>query len=319
MLRPALGDRTRSDEFAHRIPAMTATTPGQALAREAVLDVPTPLGLEGIEFIEYTTPRAQALGQLLEQVGFRPVARHRSREVLLYRQGDMNIVINAHGQPPAAEGAAAAAPQIAAMALRVLDAGAAHRRVVDLGAWPVPVKVQPMELHIPGMHGVGQSRVYFVDRWREFSIYDVDFVPIPPVASQVPPLAGMHWFGVVQYVGLERASDWCEFYGSLFGFTVLPAEQTFGILPAGNILRSPCGTFYLQLIEPASDSEDFTSAEHLQRVAFGTPDVPAAVRALRDRGVDFVEASALHSTARGALTREQLGGVMFELVHHHHG
>jgi len=284
----------------------------QSLAREAVLDVPNPLALEGIEFIEYTTPKPQALGQLLEQVGFRPVARHRSREVLLYRQGGMNVVINAHGLPPDA----GETPQIAAIALRVRDAGAAHRRVVELGAWPVPVKVQPMELHIPGVHGVGTSRVYFVDRWREFSIYDVDFVPIPTVAPEVPPLAGMHWFGVVQYVGLERAADWCAFYGSLFGFTVLNPDQTFGILPAGNILRSPCGTFYLQLIEPASDSEDLTTAEHLHRVAFGAPDVPAAVRALRERGVDFVEATALHSTARGALTREQLGGVMFELVHH---
>jgi len=285
----------------------------QALAREAVLDVPNPLGLEGVEFIEYTTPRPQALGQLLEQVGFRPVARHRSREVLLYRQGDMNVVINAHG---IAKDGSDETPQIAAIALRVRDAGAAHRRVVELGAWPVPVKVQPMELHIPGVHGVGTSRVYFIDRWREFSIYDVDFVPIPTVEGTVPALAGMHWFGVVQYVGLARAVDWCAFYGSLFGFTVLSPEQTFGILPAGNILRSPCGTFFLQLIEPASDSEDLVTAEHLHRVAFGTPDVPAAVRALRERGVDFVEASALHSTARGALTREQLGGVMFELVHH---
>jgi len=284
----------------------------QSLAREAVLDVPNPLGLEGIEFIEYTTPKPQAMGQLLEQVGFRPVARHRSREVLLYRQGGMNVVINAHGLPPDA----GETPQIAALALRVRDAAAAHRRVVELGAWPVPVKVQPMELHIPGVHGVGTSRVYFVDRWREFSIYDVDFVPIPTVAREVPALAGMHWFGVVQYVGLERAADWCEFYGSLFGFTVLSPEQTFGILPAGNILRSPCGTFYLQLIEPAGDSEDLATAEHLHRLAFGTPEVPAAVRALRERGVEFVEATALHSTARGALTREQLGGVMFELVHH---
>jgi len=284
----------------------------QSLAREAVLDVPNPLGLEGIEFIEYTTPRPQALGQLLEQVGFRPVARHRSREVLLYRQGGMNVVINAHGVGPGNGDA----PQIAAIALRVRDAAAAHRRVVELGAWPVPVNVQPMELHIPGVHGVGRSKVYFIDRWREFSIYDVDFVPIPTVAAEVPALERMHWFGVVQYVGLERAADWCAFYGSLFGFTVLGAEQTFGILPAGNILRSPCGTFYLQLIEPASDSEDLVTAEHLHRVAFGTPDVPKAVRALRERGIDFVEASALHSTARGALTREALGGVMFELVHH---
>lgn len=284
--------------------------------REPLAVAGNPLGIEGIEFVEYTSARPQALGHVLERMGFRPVARHRSREVLLYRQGGMNVVINAHGLPDTAGAPTGETAQIAAIALRVRDAGAAHRRLVQLGAWPVLVNVQPMELHIPGVHGAGQSKVYFVDRWREFSIYDVDFVPIPTVERNVPALEGLHWFGVVQYVGLERAADWCAFYGSLFGFSVLPAEQTFGILPAGNILRSPCGTFYLQLIEPASDSEDLATAEHLHRVAFGAPDVPRAVRALRERGVDFVEASALHSTARGALTREQLGGVMFELVHH---
>jgi 4-hydroxyphenylpyruvate dioxygenase len=283
-----------------------------SLNREAVLEVPNPLGIEGIEFIEYSTPKPQALGQLLENVGFRPVARHRSREVLLYRQGDMNIVINAHGLAPDVDDT----PQIAAIALRVRDAGAAFKQVVSLGAWPIPVKVQPMELHIPGVHGVGTSRIYFVDRWREFSIYSVDFVPIPTVQAEVPAMAGLHWFGVVQYVGAERAADWCEFYSSLFGFEVLPTEQRFGILPAGNILRSPCGSFFLQLIEPEPDNEELGTHEHLQRLGLGTPDVPAAVRALRERGLEFVEASALHSTARGALTRGQLGGVMFELVHH---
>jgi 4-hydroxyphenylpyruvate dioxygenase len=224
----------------------------------------------------------------------------------------MNIVVNAHDTAPGAE---AQTPQIAAVALRVRDAGAAWKRVVDLGGWPVPVKVQPMELHIPGVHGAGASRLYFIDRWREFSIYDVDFIPVPTVDPVVPAVAGLHWFGVVQYVGADRSADWCAFYGSLFGFTELPAEQRFGILPKGSILASPCGTFYLQLIEPDSLVVDDTG-ERLQRVAFGTPDVPAAVRALRARGVDFVETDQLHTEARGALTRPQLGGVMFELVHH---
>jgi 4-hydroxyphenylpyruvate dioxygenase len=282
------------------------------LDREAIVEASNPLGIEGIEFVEYTTPRPQALGQVLESMGFRPVARHRSREVLLYRQGGMNIVVNAHGVTPSAEGQA---PQIAAVALRVRDAGAAWRRVVDLGGWPVPVKVQPMELHIPGVHGAGASRLYFVNRWREFSIYDVDFVPIPTVETKVPAVAGLHWFGVVQYVGADRSADWCEFYTSLFGFSVLPSEQRFGILPRGSVLASPCGGFFLQLIEPDSLVVD-DSGERLQRVAFGAPDVPAAVKALRARGVDFVETDTLHTEVRGAVTRPQLGGVMFELVHH---
>jgi len=223
----------------------------------------------------------------------------------------MNIVVNGHGVAPGD----AETPQIAAIALRVRDAGAAWQRVVELGGWPVPIKVQPMELHIPGVHGAGASRIYFIDRWREFSIYDVDFVPIPTVETQVPAVAGLHWFGVVQYVGAERSADWCAFYTSLFGFKELPSDERFGILPRGSILASPCGTFYLQLIEPDSLVVDDTG-ERLQRVAFGAPDVPAAVKALRARGVDFVETDALHTEVRGALTRPQLGGVMFELVHH---
>ena len=289
------------------------------LDREAVLEAPNPLGLAGIEFVEYTTPRPQALGQVLEQMGFRPVARHRSREVTLYRQGRMNVIVNAHGLPPGTD----EAPQIAAVALRVRDAAAAQQRVTDLGAWPVPVQVQPMELHIPGIHGVGSSRVYFVDRWNDggrgagpgFSIYDVDFTPIPTVDPAVPATEGLHWFGIVQYVGEGRIADWTTFYGELLGFTALPDEQRFGILPAGRVLASPCGSFYLQLIEPPPDSE-LASAEQLQRVAFGAADVPAAVRALRARGVDFVDSAALHPEARGALTRAAFGGVMFELVHH---
>jgi 4-hydroxyphenylpyruvate dioxygenase len=282
------------------------------LDREGLAVQANPLGLEGLEFIEYTTPRPQAFGQVLESMGFRPVARHRSREVLLYRQGGMNVVVNAHGLPPGAP----ETPRLAAVALRVRDAAAAFKRVVALGAWPVPVEVEPMELHIPGVHGAGDSRLYFVDRWREFSIYSVDFVPIPTVEPVVPPLEGLHWFGVVQYVGLDRAAEWSAFYGSLFGFEELPAGERFGILPKGRILRSPCGTWYLQLIEPDPGSDELPGEEYLQRVALGAPDVPSAVRALAARGVDFVTASSAEAAARGAITEVRLGGAMFELVRH---
>ena len=130
-------------------------------------------------------------------------------------------------------------PQIAAIALRVHDAAAAHRHVLDAGAWDSPVHVAPMELHIPAIHGAGASRIYFVDRHREFSIYDVDFVPIPGVERQPPALGGLNWFGIVQYIGRERVDDWVAFYTSLFGFRLLPDDERFGILPRGRVLRSP--------------------------------------------------------------------------------
>ncbi len=288
--------------------------------REAMGELPNPLGLDGIEFVEYSTRRPQALGQVLETMGFRPVARHRSREVLLYRQGDMNVVINAHSPAmaatPTGEAGLPDRPQIVAVALRVRDAASAYRRLLDLGAWAVPRQVEVMELNIPAIHGVGSSRIYLVDRYREFSIWDVDFVPIPTVDPRPPATAGLHWFGIVQYIGNDRMDDWCAFYRALFGFEELPDDQRFGILPKGRILQSPCRSFYLQLIEPEPGILEVEGDESLQRMGLGTPDVAAAVAALRARGVEFVEGSELHSDSRGALTTQWLGGVMFELVRH---
>lgn len=287
--------------------------------REAIGELPNPLGIAGIEFIEYSTSRPQALGQVLETLGFRPVARHRSREVLLYRQGGMNLVVNAHADPEGGP-AADAVPTLSAIGLRVRDAAAAHQRVLDRGAWAAPSQAAVMELVLPAIHGVGASRIYFVDRWAPaspFSIWDVDFVPIPTVDAQPPALAGLHWFGLVQYIGAGRMHDWCAFYGALFGFGELPDEQRFGILPKGRILQSPCRSFYLQLIEPEAglDADEGSGDELLQRVGLGAPDVPAAVQVLRARGVPFVESDGLHSGQRGALTATQLGGLMVELVH----
>ena len=282
-------------------------------------DVPAPpnrLGLAGIEFIEYATSRPQALGQVLENMGFRPVARHRSREVTLYRQGGMNLVVNANPDDARVSRNADGAPVLSAVAFRVQDALRAHQRCIELGAWGVPSHAQAMELHIPASHGPGGSRFYFVDRWDEFSIYDIDFKPIPTVDPHPPALAGMAYFGVVQYIGMGRSADWLTYFEQMFDFQSIPDEQRFGILPKGKLMKSPCGGFLWQLVEPEpwmDSGED--SPECLQRLGLGTPDVAAAVQALKARGVEFVESSQLHPEDRGALTRSTLGSLAFELVH----
>jgi 4-hydroxyphenylpyruvate dioxygenase len=290
--------------------AMTQSQPS-AVEREAVSEGPNPLGLDGIEFIEYATSKPQALGQVLERMGFRPIARHRSREVLLYRQGDINVIVNAHSSGSELTGQ----PVISAIALRVRDAAAAYHRALERGAWAVPARVEVMELNIPAIHGVGTSRIYFVDRYREFSIYDVDFTPIPTVDQKPPAVAGLHFFGIVQYIGNDRTEDWTEFYAALLGFTVLPDAQRFGILPKGRILQSPCDSFFVQLIEPEPGVLDVEDDECLQRVGLGAADVPAAIEALRGRGVEFVSSGGPERDARGALTRTVMGSVSFELVH----
>lgn len=286
--------------------------------REAIPEATNPLGLDGIEFIEYATARPQALGQVLEMMGFKPVARHRSREVLLFRQGQINVIVNAHMPALPEAHMPSDKPRLVAVALRVRDASAAYRRALERGAWAVPSRVEVMELNIPAIHGVGDSRIYFVDRYDKFSIYDVDFVPIPGVDPHPPAIAGLHFFGVVQYIGNERTADWSEFYRELLGFSELPAEQRFGILPKGRILQSPCpaaSRFYIQLIEPEAGVLDVEDDEQLQRIGLGTADVLATVAELSRRGVEFVQSKAVQSEARGAITRTWLGSVSFELVH----
>ena len=285
------------------------------LQRESVPELSNPLGMDGIEFIEYATSRPQALGQVLESLGFRPVARHRSREVTLYRQGRMNLVVSAPTDDVRRGATAIGNPTLVAVAFRVRDALKAHTRCLELGAWDVQSHARAMELHIPAIRGPGSSRFYFVDRWQEFSIYDIDFVPIPTVEQHPVALAGLSYFGLVQYIGAGRSVDWMAYYENLFGFTQIPDEQRFGILPKGKLMRSPCGTFLWQLVEPDPGMDDDNSPECLQRIGLGTADVGAAVAALKANGVEFVESRLLHPEDRGALTRTVLGSVSFELVH----
>ena len=167
----------------------------QTMDQENLPAPSNPLGMEGVEFIEYTTREPLALGALLQQFGFQPVARHRSREVMLYRQGVMNVIVDAD---PASvrESSRSGAPSVGAIAFRVRNAAYAHRRALELGAWDMPTRAAAMEMNIPGIHGVGDTLIYFVDRHDDLSIYDVDFLPIAGAHQTPPALAGLHWFGV---------------------------------------------------------------------------------------------------------------------------
>ena len=283
--------------------------------RESVPEPPNPIGMDGIEFIEFTTSRPQALGGVLERMGFRPVARHRSREVEVYRQGSMNIIINSQATDIPRTVEPVERPIISALAIRVRDADAAYRKALDLGAWEIPIRARALELNIPGIHGVGESLIYFVDRYDEFSIYDIDFRAIPGVDPNPPAIAGLDFFGIVQYVGADRTNDWTEFYSQIFGFVPIPDTVRFGIMPRGLLLQSPCKKFYLQLIEPDGAAQYAPIEEQLQRIGLGTPDVIAAASELEKRGIEFLATDKVHTSERGALTKAVLGGVMFELVH----
>ena len=157
-----------------------------------------PMGTDGFEFVEYAAPDPQALGRLFEQLGFRAVARHRQKDVTLYRQGEVNFIINAEPGSFGQSFARIHGPSVCAIAFRVKDAVAAFRRAVELGAWGVEAHPGPMELAIPAIKGIGDSLIYLVDRYPgnagNHSIYDVDFKPLPGYeavwAGDAPPPEG---------------------------------------------------------------------------------------------------------------------------------
>lgn len=269
------------------------------------------LGINGIEYVEYATSLPQTFGAALEQLGFYAIARHRSREITLYRSGAMNVIVNAHK----AREQQAPDARLVAFALRVNDASAAYEHCVAKGAWPIEAHVGAMELNIPGIHGVGESGIYFVDRYDEFGIYDVDFKAIAGVNQNPPSIEGMHFFGIVQSISSGRAKEWSDFYAELLGFRALPVGEYFGVLPKGTLLESPCAKFYLQLIEPPQANTDLDWQERLTRIGLGAPGIAKLVDSLAARGVQFIESSALHTSERGAVA--YLGGTSFEFVKSH--
>src|ERR1700719_4670544 len=155
----------------------------------AEIDEVNPMGTDGFEFVEYAAPDPAALGPLFEHMGFAKVAKHRSKDVSLYRQGDVNFIVNAEKDSFAQGFARVHGPSICAIALRVKDAARAYHALIEQGAWGVESHPGPMELSIPAIKGIGDSLIYLVDRYPEsradagsgVSIYDVDFIPLSDV------------------------------------------------------------------------------------------------------------------------------------------
>src|SRR6185295_883759 len=160
--------------------AAAPAPPVAAMAEQLGLD--NPMGTDGFEFVEYAAPEPAALGRLFEQMGFTAVARHRAKDVTLYRQGDVNFILNAEPASFAQAFARVHGPSICAIAFRVKNAAQAYKRALSLGAWGVEGRVGPMELNIPAIKGIGDSLIYLVDRYGERgTVYDVDFEYLPGV------------------------------------------------------------------------------------------------------------------------------------------
>ena len=134
-----------------------------------------PLGTDGFEFVEYATTEPEKMMKLFEGMGFAKVAHHRSKDIVLMKQGDIHFIINSEPDSFAQNFAREHGPSACAMAFRVKDAAFAYKKALEQGAVACPPSANPMELNIPAIEGIGGSRLYFVDRYGDDTIYDVDF------------------------------------------------------------------------------------------------------------------------------------------------
>ena len=270
-----------------------------------------PMGTDGFEFVEYAAPDPAALGRLFEQMGFTAVARHRHKNVTLYRQGGVNFIVNAEPDSLAQRFARLHGPSICAIALRVHDANAAYRRALELGAWGFDNKTGPMELNIPAIKGIGDSLIYFVDRWHgkdgaapggigNISIYDVDFVPILDAAGRPvdanPVGRGLTVIDHLTHnVHRGRMKEWAEFYERLFNFREVRYFDIEGKLTGlkSKAMTSPCGKIRIPINESSDDKSqiaeylDLYHGEGIQHIALATNDIYATVEAMKHGGVVF--------------------------------
>jgi 4-hydroxyphenylpyruvate dioxygenase len=257
-----------------------------------------PVGTDGFEFVEYTAPEPAQLIALFERMGFIAVARHRSKNVTLYRQGEVNFILNAEPDSQAEGFARAHGPSANAMAFRVRDAGLAMKRLTALGAKPFAGKVGPMELNIPAIEGIGGAPLYLVDRYgARGSIYDVDFVPIEGVDPN-PKGVGLTYIDHLTHnVYRGNMDKWAGFYETYFGFREIRYFDIEGKLTGlrSRAMTSPCGKIRIPINESADDKSQIAEyleaykGEGIQHVAIGTDDIYAAVEAMAARGVKFLD------------------------------
>ena len=259
-----------------------------------------PMGLCGFEFVEFASPAPGVLEPLFEKLGFTEVARHRSKDVSLYRQGDINFIVNREAKSQAGYFTAEHGPSACGLAFRVKDSHKAYKRALELGAQPVEIPTGPMELRLPAIKGIGGAPLYLIDRYEDGkSIYDIDFEFLPGVERH--PRG--HGFSVVDHlthnVYRGRMAYWADFYGKLFNFQEIRYFDIKGEYTGltSKAMTAPDGLIRIPLNEEAKQGggqiEEFLmqfNGEGIQHIALLCEDLPGAIDQLQMAGIPLLTA-----------------------------
>ncbi|MBB5984635.1 4-hydroxyphenylpyruvate dioxygenase [Sphingobium lignivorans] len=259
---------------------------------------PNPVGLDGFEFVEFCAPERGVLEPVFQALGFTHVARHRSKDVDLWRQGDINLIANYEPGSPAAFFAAEHGPSVCGMAFRVRDAHKAWDEVMARGAEAVEIRTGPMELRLPAIRGIGGAVVYLVDRYGDaLSIYDIDFDYLPGV-DRHPQGAGLKLIDHLTHnVYAGRMAHWAAHYERIFNFREIRYFDIKGEYTGltSKAMTAPDGLIRIPLNEEGKAGggqiEEFLRAyngEGIQHIAFLCDDLIATWDRLQALGVPFM-------------------------------
>jgi len=256
-----------------------------------------PMGTDGFEFIEYCAENTADLKRLFCGLGFQAVAHHKTKDVTLYRQGQINFVVNSEPDSFSRAFAMLHGPSICAVALRFNDADSAYKRALKMGAEPWLSKVGDSELNIPAIKGVGGSLIYFVDRYADDTIYDFDFVWVSDSDRQPKGYGLAEVDHLTHNVHQGRMSVWADFYEDLFNFKEVRYFDIEGKLTGlrSKAMTSPCGKIRIPINESADDKSqieeflDLYNGEGIQHIALSTTDIYATVEGLKNVGVKFLD------------------------------
>jgi 4-hydroxyphenylpyruvate dioxygenase len=264
-------------------------------APPASISADNPAGTDGFEFVEFAHPDPAELATLFERMGYSEVARHRSKDISLYRQGDINYLVNRETGSHAARFVEAHGPCAPAMAWRVVDAGHALRRALSLGAteYEGPGK----SIDAPAVIGIGGSLLYFVDTYGgRGSAYDAEFEWLGERDPR-PKGVGFYYLDHLTHNVVRGNMDtWYRFYAETFNFREIRFFTITGKMTGltSRALTSPCGKIRIPINESADDKSQIEEylrrykGEGIQHIAVGTDDIYASTDAIAERGLKFM-------------------------------
>ncbi|NIJ69337.1 4-hydroxyphenylpyruvate dioxygenase [Xanthomonas sp. 60] len=279
----------------------TVQTASQPNLGMQVTTFENPMGIDGFEFVEFAAPagRGHELHAYFRSMGFSAVLKHVSRAITVYRQGDVNFLVNEDPDSFAADFAAKHGPCACGFAIRFQRPGAeVYATALGNGAEAVDVKPETRAVNAPVIKGIGDCMLYLVDRYGAGgSIYEGDFVPVEG-AEPAPKGFGLTFIDHLTHnLYFGNMQQWSDYYERLFNFREIRYFDIKGLKTGlvSKAMTAPDGIVRIPLNEssdPKSQINEYLDAykgEGIQHIACFTDDIYATVEAMRAQGVQFLD------------------------------